>query len=81
MTNDIIGIVLVFLQEVVDARECYLIDILVDFLFGHTDTAVADSECTFLFIKAHSYCQVAQFALEVTLFGKCFHLLRSIYGI
>ena len=81
MTNDIIGIVLVFLQEVVDSRECYLVDILVDFLLGHTDTAVADCKCTLLLVEAYSHGQVAQLALEVALFGKCLHLLRSVNGI
>ena len=81
MSDDIVGIVLVLLQEVVHARECNLIDVFVDFLFGHTDTAVADGDSAFLGIEADTHGKVAQFALELTLLSECLELLSGIDSV
>ena len=51
MTDNRIGVVLVFLQEVIHTREGDLVDILIDLLSCHTDTTVADGKCSFLFIQ------------------------------
>ena len=45
-----IGIILILVYEFFGTREGYLIDILINILFGHTDTAVAYSQRTFFLI-------------------------------
>ena len=42
MFNNVAG------EEVGDSRECYLIDVLVDLVFRHADTTVADGECALI---------------------------------
>ena len=59
MADDIVGVVLVLLQEVGNARECNLVYILVDFLLCHSDTVVADSDSTFIRVEIYAYSQVA----------------------
>ena len=55
MTDNGVGVVLVFVEEVVYAREGNLIDVLVDLFFCHADTPVADGECTFFTIQFYLY--------------------------
>ncbi len=81
MSNDVVGIVLIFLEEVVDARESNLVDVLVDFLFGHTDTAVRNRNGALVGIQCHMYCQVTQFALELALLSQRLQLLRGINSV
>ena len=81
MADDVVGIVLVLLKEVGDARESDLVDILVDLLLGHADTMVTDGDRAFVGIEVHADCQVAQFFLIFALSGKCLHLLCGIDGI
>ena len=48
MAND--GLVFIFLKKFVGAAKGYLINIFVDFFFGHADAAVTDSDGTFIFV-------------------------------
>ena len=59
MTDDVVGIVLVLLQEIIDTREGNLIDVLVYLLFRHTDTTVTDSNSSLIGIKGDMYGKVA----------------------
>ena len=55
MTDNGVGVVLVFVEEVVYAREGNLIDVLVDLFFCHADTPVADGERTFFAVQFYLY--------------------------
>ena len=81
MSDDVVGIVLVLLEEVADTRESDLVDILVDFLLSHTDTVIANGDGALVGIEVHTYCQVTQFFLVFALGSKCFHFLSGIDGI
>ena len=81
MTDDGIGLVLVLLHEVVDAREGYLIDIAVNLVGSHTDTAVADGERTLVLIQVYMHGEVTHLALEITLGSQGLQLLGSVYRI
>ena len=63
MTDDGIGIFLVFIKEVIGSGESNLIDVFVDFFGGHTYASVADGDCFLTYI--HLYGQVTHFAFEV----------------
>ena len=76
-----IGIVLVFVEEVVDAREGNLVDILVYLLLGHSDASVADGQRAGILVQAYSYRQVAQLSGEVAFLGEGLQLLRSIRSV
>ena len=71
----------VFLQEVVGTGEGYLVDILVNFLGGHTDTVVAHGQCFCLGVNAYAHLEFAQLALEVALHGQGLELLCGINGV
>ena len=58
MSDDVVGIVLVFLQEVVDTREGNLVNVLVNLFLCHTDTTVADGDSTLVGIELHLYGKV-----------------------
>jgi len=79
VSDDGVCIFLIFVKEVVGTRESNLVDVLVDFFGGHTDTSVADSD-GFL-VDIHLYGQVAHFALEITLRSVSLQLLGSVNGI
>ena len=81
MSDDGVGVVLVFFEEIAHSREGYLVDILVDFLFRHADTAVAEGQRFLLLVQRHAHGQVAQFAFEVALLSQRLHLLRGIDGV
>ena len=81
VTDDRIGILLVLIQEVVGAGEGYLIDILVDFLGGHTNAAVADGDGASFCVHAHGDLQLAHLALEISLAGEGLQLLCCIHGV
>ena len=50
MADDLIlvGFVLVFFQEILDAGKCDLIDVFVDLVLGHTQTVVRDLDGLFI---------------------------------
>ena len=81
MSDDGVGVVLVFVEEIVHAGECYLVDVLVYLLLGHAYTSVADGECAFVGIETHVHGEVAQFALEVATLCKGLELLCGIHGV
>ena len=58
MTDDIVGIILVFLKEVGYSREGYLVDILVYLLLCHSDTMIADGDGTLVGIEVHTDCKI-----------------------
>ncbi len=72
------SVVLVFLQEVVCAREGYLVDVFVDLLRRHADAPVADGERLRLLVGRDAHGEVAELALEVALHRERFQLLRGV---
>ena len=81
VSDDLVGVVFVLVEEVGDARKGYLVDVLVDFFLGHSDASVADGERALVFVEADVDGQVAQLSLEVALVGECLQLLRGVDGI
>ena len=81
MADDGVGILLVFLEEVVGAREGNLVDILVNLLGGHTDAAVADGQRASFLVNLNLYLEFAHFAGKFTLGGQRLEFLRGIYGV
>ena len=79
MADDGVCIVLVFLKEIIGAREGYLVDILVNLGCSHANAAVAYGDG----VLAHGYVdrQIAHFALEIALGGQSLEFLGGIYGI
>ena len=81
MTDNGIGIILIFAQELLSTRERYLVDIFVDILSCHTDSSIAHCESTFLGINRHSHLQLTKFIFIFTTRSKSLQLLCCIYGI
>ena len=81
MTDDGIGLILIFIEEISNAREGNLIDVFVNFLLCHSDSMVTDSERTLVFIEEDLNLQVVCIAFEVTLLSKSLQLLRSIHSV
>ena len=76
-----VGVVLVFVEEVVYAGECNLVDVFVDFLFGHAYAVVAYCQSLVLFVKRYAHGQVAKLSLELAFLCQCLHLLRCVNGV
>ena len=81
MADDVVGVVLVLLEEVADTREGDLVDILVDLFLSHADTMIADGDRALVGIETDTNSQVAQVFLVFALSGKCLHLLGGIDGV
>ena len=81
VTNNSVGIVLVLVQEVIGARECNLVDVLLNLVGSHTNTTVGNCDGLGILVNADGNLQVAQLAFEFALAAECLQLLRSIYGI
>ena len=81
MADDVVGIVLVLLEEVGDAREGNLVDVFVNLLLGHADTVVADGDGTLVGIEVDAYGQVAQIVLVLTVSSEGLHLLCGVDGV
>ena len=81
VTDNGVGVVLVFFQEVVGTGEGNLVDVFVDFLGRHTQTTVADGDGTFVLVGFYADGQIAQFAFEFTGRSQCLQLLSGIHGI
>ena len=79
VADDGVRVVLVLLEEVVGARESYLIDVFVDFFGGQTNTAVGHGNG--VLAQADTDRQVAQLAFVLTNGGKSLQFLRSINGV
>ena len=65
MADNAADLVLVLFQEFARGRERNLVDILVDFFFGHTDTFVDDLQGLLLLIQLDTDLEVTQFGLAV----------------
>ena len=76
MADDGVCIVLVFLQEVIGARECYLVDIAVYLGGCHAYAAVAHGDGILSDCDADG--QVTHLTLELALGGKCLEFLAGI---
>ena len=81
MADDGVGRLLVFIEEVGNAREGNLVDVLVDFLGCHADASVADGKRLCLLVEGHANSQVAQLTLVVAAIGQRLHLLCGIDGV
>ena len=81
MADDGLGLVLVLVEEVGDAGEGNLVDVLVDLLGRHADAAVGDGERAGLLIEGDADGEVAQVAGEVACRGEGLHLLRGVHGV
>ena len=71
--------ILILVKEVVGTTEGYLVDVLVNLLLRHTDTAVADNQ--FFLVNLHLDGKVAQLTFELAARRQGFQLLRGIYSI
>ena len=56
MSNDVVGIVLVLIQEVGNAGEGNLVYVFVNLFLGHSYAVVANSDGALVGIHAHAYC-------------------------
>ena len=81
MSNDGIGVLLVFVEEVGHSRESYLVDIFVYLLLGHSDAVVADGQGSGLLVEGDAHGGVAYLALEVALGSQSLELLCGVYGV
>ena len=79
MTNDGIGVILIFLQEVVGSRKRNLIDVFVYFFCCQADTMIGYGNR--ILTQRHVHSQITGFTLKLTDRSQCFKLLRSIDGI
>ena len=76
-----VQLVFIFLQKFTCAGECNLVNILINFLWSHSDTAVGNSQYVGFVIIGNFYCQISKFSFIISLAGNGLHLLRSIYCI
>ena len=81
MANDGVGVFLVFIQEIIHARESYLVDIFLYLLLRHANTPVADGERLGILVQQYTHGQVAQFSLEVSLLSQRLQFLGSVHGV
>ncbi len=81
MSYDGVGLILVFGEEVGDAGESYLVDILVYLLSRHAYATVTDGQRLGVGVELHAHGQVARLALEVAFLLEGFQLLRGINGV
>ena len=81
VADDGISVVLKLLQKVGSTAERDLVDILVNLLGRHSDTAVAYGEGLLLWVEAYAHRQITQFAAILATFLQGFQLLRSIHCI
>ena len=75
------GLILILGQKLLGTREGYLIDITVDLLGRHTDTAIGDSKGLGRRIDTDMYGQIAQLTAELALRGQRLEFLRSIHSV
>ena len=79
MTDNGIGIILIFLQEVVGSRECNLIDVFIYFFCRQADTTIGYGNR--ILALGHMHGQITEFTLKLTDRSQCFKFLGSIDGI
>ena len=78
MTDDAVGIILIFAQKLFGTREGYLIDIFLDVVGIHADAAVADGQRAGLFVDVHPDIQFAKVAVEISMCLECLQFLGRI---
>ena len=66
MADDGISVVLVFFKEVIGPGKCDLVDVFINFLCGHTDTAVANGYRLGIFVDSDTNGQITHFSFEIT---------------
>ncbi len=81
MSDNGVGVLLIFVQEVGGAAEGYLIDVAVYLVGGHADAAVGDGDGSCLGVEVDAHLEVAQLALEVALAGERLEFLRGVAGV
>ena len=82
MTDDVSGVVaFVFGEEVLRAGEGDLVDIAIDLLGGHTDTAVDYMDGFVVFVDLHVDGEIAEFAVGLAQTDKRFEFLCGIYCV
>ena len=59
MTDDGFRAVFVFVDELLSAGECDLVDVFVHLLGGHADTVIRHGERLLLLINRHAHAKVA----------------------
>ena len=81
MTDYCVGVVLVFVEEVLSSRKGDLIDIFVNVVGCHAYTVIADCERSGIFVNLHIHFQIVGFSAEFAHRSQCLELLCGIYGI
>ena len=75
------SLILILCEELLGTRKCDLIDVAIDLLGGHTNTAITHRQCLLLGIHADVNLRITQFTLELTFRRERFEFLRGINGI
>ena len=78
MTDNGVGTVFIFCQEILGAREGNLIDIFVNILGCHTDAVITDGKRAGLFIDFDIHTCVAHLTLEIAERCKSIQLLGGV---
>ena len=81
MANDGCGVVFVFVDKLLGARESDLVDVFVHLLGSHTDTMVLHGEGLLVLINNYAYAHIAEFAFSITNRGQCFELLSGVHRV
>ena len=75
------SLILVLVEELLGTRECNLVDVLVDLLGGHTDTAVGDGQRLGILVGGDVDSQITQLAVHDTRRRECLEFLCCVYSI
>ena len=81
MTDDCVGVVLIFFKELLGSGECNLIDIFVNILSSHADTMIGNGERSGLFVNADAHAHVAKLTLEIAERRQGSEFLRGIHSV
>lgn len=81
MADDGVCVVLVFFQEFLGTRECYLVDVFLDVVGGHADAMVGHGKCACLLVDSNLHTHIVERALEVAESGESFQFLGRVDGI
>ena len=81
MPDDGLGVVLVFLHELLGAGERDLVDVLIHLLGRHTDAVVRNRQRAGLRVGRHGNAQAFDIALELARRSQRLQFLRGVHGI
>ena len=70
-----------FFHELGSAGKRDLVDVFLDLVGRHANSAVTDGQGFLLFVELYFHLQVAEWSLVLTQGGQAFDLLRSIYCV